>query len=477
METEVVEKEVKEVKEDRRKENEKGFVPFEVFTFEELEDVQEAQETAQEISEAGWELQLLTENIVVSPNISPDKMPSALTKLAKSFGKKINELLGKKKDLSGDGFKVIKGKDGKYYWISIYSNNALDDDSPQEIISSKSHKNFAALVDSGEVPYPELWLWHTKEWNIGKSNWVAYDEENGIAMAAGYFHDYALPVAKALEGAELLVSHGMYGSSIVKEGNTINAHVTYEISPLPTWAAANKFTGFVILNKEATMLSESKRQSLVDSVPGLNLGDVEAIENANVDTSKKIDEAGVERKEKPLEDEVVAETPEVEEEAPVAEPVVEAEEVIVEVEVEVEETVLEEIAESGGPIFTEAQAAELKETFEAFGVGLVAQITESFNEAVKGVAEVREKETAEIIQETPMSSLKDILGFGDPVTKAMSASRSDETIVDGRKSLARDKPEENKEFGTDIIKSGDPVIQEIVGGVFNFQELMNQDAK
>ena len=59
--------------------------------------------------------------------------------------------------------------------------------------------------------------------------------------------------------------------------------------------------------------------------------------------------------------------------------------------------------------------------------------------------ETREKETEEIIQETPLASLKDILGFGNPVIKGMSASRSKETIVDGRKSLAKSKPEENSD--------------------------------
>ncbi len=489
------EKPVAESATDRREKDKKGFVPFEVFTFEDLEKIQKAEEVNAAVSEAGFELQLLTENIVVSPNISPGKKPSAMEKLAKSFGKKINSLIKSNKDLPREGFNIIKGKDGKYYWISLYSNNALDDDVPQEIISSKSHRNYVKMVDAGEVPFPELWMWHTKEWKIGQATWVGYDEGSGVAMAAGYFDDCATSIAKSLRNAELLVSHGMYGSSIQKEGNTINAHVTYEISPLPPWAAANKFTGFVILNKEATMLSSQKRDALIESIPGIVLGDVTAIESANAATSKKIDDEGIARKETSLIEDILnpepdEEAPAVEEapapekaeeeEAPATEPVEEevpaTEEVVeVAVEVTIEEEVVEEVVEDGKSVaaFSEAQVLELKETFEAFSISLVSQIEKSFSKAVSTVTEEREKETEEIIQETPLSSLKDILGFGNPVIKGMSASRSDETIIDGRKSLARSKPEENVNGKKDNpVYSGDPIINDIAEGIFNFKELM-----
>lgn len=481
---------------DRREKDSKGHVPFEVFTFENLEKIQKAEEVNAAVSEAGWELQLLTENIIVSPNIPSDKKASAMEKLAKSFGKKISSLLSQKKDLSGDGFKIIKGKDGKYYWISLYSNNALDDDVPQEIISSKSHRNYVKMVDAGEVPPPELWMWHTKEWKIGQATWVGYDEDSGVAMAAGYFEDYAIPAAKALQGADLLVSHGMYGSSIVKEGNTINAHVTYEISPLPPWAAANKFTGFVILNKEATMLSATKRDALIDSIPGIVLGDVTAIEAANAATSKKIDDEGLTRKDKPLIEELInpepeeEEAPEVEEaeeevpaevesEAPVAAPV-EEEVPAVEEEAPVADEATEEVpAEGDGksvPAFSEAQVSELKEVFEAFGASLLSKVEVSLEESMSAVADVKQKETEEIIQETPLASLKDILGFGNPVIESMSASRSDETIVDGRTKAAKSKPKENKDGKENgQVFSADPIINDIAEGIFNFKDIMTAE--
>ncbi len=249
------------------------------------------------------------------------------------------------------------------------------------------------------------------------------------------------------------------------------------------------------------MLSPQKRDALIESIPGIVLGDVTAIESANAATSKKIDDEGISRKETSLIDEIL--NPEPEEEVPAVEETVEEEvpapkvveeEAVTEeeadaepveeeapapkVEAEEEAPAEEEVSPEDGksvPAFSKEQAAELKDVFEAFSVSLVSQIEKSFNKAVSAVTEAREKETEEIIQETPAVSLRHILGFGDPTVKSMSATRSDETIVDGRKSLARSKPQNGSEEKGNPVNSGDPIINDIAEGIFNFKELMIEE--
>jgi hypothetical protein len=104
---------------------------------------------------------------------------------------------------------VWKEATGIYRTLITYSNCYRDVDNPPEIISSDSHKNFVKMVDNKEAEYPELWHWHVKGTKYGQIDWLAYDEENGFAMACGYILPGHEKEAEALtQMDDLRVSHG-----------------------------------------------------------------------------------------------------------------------------------------------------------------------------------------------------------------------------------------------------------------------------
>lgn len=209
------------------------------------------------------------------------------------------------KELAQSSMMVFKGEDDKYMWIARYSNNFRDEDVTPEIISAGSHRQFVDNVDKGLVPYPELWLWHRKEWNIGRAHWVAYDDE-GFALAAGHFNPGCEQVAVWLEQNQdgLAVSHGMPVKSIVRDPDdpsVIVHHITSEISPLPSWAAANKRTGFLtskrsaFSDEEVSMIPQGKKEALKKM--GLTDDLLNSIEAMNATDAAKATAEGVEAKE------------------------------------------------------------------------------------------------------------------------------------------------------------------------------------
>lgn len=263
-----IESSEKKEKAKERIEKSYSYVPYDVTTFEELDAIQEGVEEREEILEAAYVFPLLVENALYSGADQKSAMArviqSTKDKLLSFFPNTQSKEINAKKSLM-----VYKDTiTGGWFWISRYSNNIIDDDIPQDIISSKSHKEFVEKVDSGEYGYPELWLWHEPEWVIGKSTWLAYDEENGFALAAGYFYEWAYPIASALEKVadDWGLSHGMPLESIrrdVDNPKVIVSHKTIEISPLPLWVAANKYTGYAILNKEDDMAIKDSKRSQV----------------------------------------------------------------------------------------------------------------------------------------------------------------------------------------------------------------------
>lgn len=153
----------------------------------------------------------------------------------------------------------------QYRWLAIYSNNYRDNDNPPEIISEASHRSFVKGVETGIYPYPELWLWHVPGSRVGQADWLTYTDE-GFAVASGYFDKGKEHVAKELSSQpDTLVSHGMPKAFVKRDPqdkSIIIQHITKEISPLPSSAAANKLTGFELLSKEESMIPEHKAEYL-----------------------------------------------------------------------------------------------------------------------------------------------------------------------------------------------------------------------
>lgn len=322
-------------------------------------------------------------------------------------------------DTGGSPMTIWKEGDN-YWWLARYSNKYRDQDNPPEIISSDSHRRFARMVKEGQAPLPELWLWHKKEWKVGQALSLAYDEL-GFAVAIGTFDADKSLIAEALMNSKdpVRVSHGMPITSIQrdeKDRTIIVEHETREISPLPAWAAANKLTGFVVLNldsKEDSMIPDEIKTEWVSKL-GIDPKTLESLEAANAADAAKAVSEGLESKE-------VAETAEVAQpatqEVPVAEPVT--------------------------PPVPEATITmeDIKSVVtEVFG-SIVAPALERISTLENGMKELKEAASAqaEAYKGTPAASLANAL-IAQFSTK--SAVGSDEARVDGRESLAKSKPKE-----------------------------------
>jgi len=156
------------------------------------------------------------------------------------------------KEETRNDIRIWKDQGGVYRWVGRYSNNFRDDDYPvQEIISKSSHQKFVKLVDAGIVSPPKLLLWHEDGWEIGQSEWVAFDDE-GFALAGGYIHPGFEELAEQIKGlGDVRMSHGMPVPFIERDTvdkTVITQHISEEITVLPGYAAANKRTGFSMLD-------------------------------------------------------------------------------------------------------------------------------------------------------------------------------------------------------------------------------------
>lgn len=201
------------------------------------------------------------------------------------------------------GLTIFKDKNGSYRFVALYSNNFRDDDNPSEIISAQSHKRFVEMVDAKEVPMPELEHWHIPGSRWGVAEMVAFDEESGIAMAAGVIdpgHEKEAQYFMDHPELDIRMSHGMPVKSIARDPEdttVITEHLTKEISDLPGWAAANKFTSFIVLGSEDSemALPDQKKQYLKDM--GYSDEQIASIEGGVAAVGKEARESGVESKE------------------------------------------------------------------------------------------------------------------------------------------------------------------------------------
>lgn len=485
---------------------EKGYVPYGVSSFAELRQAREAQEKAALLSNTADDLIGLTWEIIHNPDIT-DKA-AAIIKLSNEFAEEISNTKEKEKQLdehilSGRDETVLRyvvnkvksvlgfdnkgdkqGKEGlmiwkstdtdQYMWLARYSNNFRDDDNPPEIISEKSHKRFVEMVDNKEAPMPELWLWHVPEWKLGQATEVAYDD-SGFAIAVGYFDKGAEPVAEWLsKQKDLLVSHGMPPWSIKRDKedkSVIIEHQTREISPLPGWAAANKITGFVVLDNahnenkgEAEMsIPDKKKKSLIQEWkidPSL----LDRLEQQNATDAQKATEEGREYKE------ISEETEEVLEEKAEDTPVAEAETTET---TEVEETTQEEKQEQ--PVEEQPEENQMSEyptrteVAEAFGTILgelqvqMSELTEEVGKLAKELNTLKETDEDKIAtaaSNVPAASLAEML--------AKSVIGRRETAVDGRTTLGKDKPKEAK--STEDPRVGIPFIDRMLAGASGDEE-------
>ncbi len=221
--------------------------------------------------------------------------------LQKATGRAI-EVLGKwlkgqKADPATSGLTVFKDAAGAYRWLATVTNRWRDRDNPPEIFEEKAHKDFVKYLDGGGF-MPELWLWHTPGTSIGKADWVSYD--GGFLLASGIFNKGFEAVAERLsERKGLGISHGYKYTYSDPTRGIIGQYRSFEISVLPHERAANAFTGFDILSKEATMeITPAKRTFLVEA---LGEEKVAALEKEHTTMASVLDAAGIDSKDLPEE--------------------------------------------------------------------------------------------------------------------------------------------------------------------------------
>jgi hypothetical protein len=359
----------------------------------------------------------------------------AINMLKDLVHKEKEEPVAKKK---GD-FLLFKDVDERLRFVVRYSNNFRDDDYPvKEIISENSHRRFVSMVDKGMYPMPELQLWHVPEWKFGEADWLAYDD-SGFAMASGLIDKGKEHIAKWVADQEgVRTSHGMPPESIVRdpeEPTVIIEHQTEEISPLPAWAAANKMTGFYILDNESKekgmAIPENKISDLMEkwkADPEI----LDQLQKENEQDALRANSEGIESKE-------VSEPEQKEPEAVEAE--TETKELPVEEEKAEEESQADEDAEVANK---EAGDSPTREEIAEAVVAAIRPLVETHRKMADEIAEMKkeishlkdsdEQKIAEVVKETPVASVSAL------IANRLSVTNTKETEVDGRTSLAKSRP-------------------------------------
>jgi len=440
----------------KSKRKEMDTIPNGIVTFADLEATRMAQKQDEGVLNLAQDFKGLIDNVFESPDIT--NKAQAIRQLATEFenltkemdeeehecpegedcpdeeeeepeGKSIKERFAEwlsktfsKPEPKKPALMLFKNRNGNWVWFARYSNKWRDNDRPPEIISEASHVRFAKLVKEGKAPYPELWLWHIPNTTWGKATWVGYDSQ-GFALASGYVYPGYEAVAEQLEGkSDILLSHGMPTSTIKRDADDpsiIVEHETREISPLPGWAAANKLTGFVILQengmdelKEKGLEPEDRRKLIEDM--GIPESVVDAFEKGSSFLAQVADKAGLESKETTTEEaEPEAEQVEVEE--------TETEETVVEPTTTVPNNLLEEYGKSIEHILVAVEA--LGEQVKALKQEVVDVKATQSDQAAK-------------LADTPLASKASFL--------MKSIVGEDDAVVDGRTKLGSDGPKESK---------------------------------
>lgn len=289
-------------------------------TFEELEAARMAQEQAEAAHELTAQFQVLIANTLATPQVGDKGF--AIVRLAAEFRKRLDALLsGMGKALQGDkagarhskqdqdmlqqvhdnavslgamcetmqagkargAFMVTKDATGDYRWIGVYSNRYQDLDG--EIIPEAAHKEFLSYLDTHPEAAPEWWSWHTDIGRKSRADW--WGMSDGFVFVSGKCTaEQAAPYLQ--DATPRGMSHGFYA---VKQGNTIPLYRTFEVSDLRLDKAANPWTSFDVIVKEAGMAFDAaKREYLVGLFGEEKVTELEAGASA---TAKALEAANV----------------------------------------------------------------------------------------------------------------------------------------------------------------------------------------
>ena len=235
-------------------------------------------------------------------------------------------------------------------------------------------------------------IWHIPGTKWGISDFIAYDDR-GFAVASGTIDKGKEWIADSLTD-DLATSHGMLPYSVKRRADDptiIIEHITKEISPLPAWAAANKFTDFNILGDEVKEMALSEEARLKSTQIGLDADRLEAeIEGLDKETE------GLEKKAVP-------------------------------------ETEATKGVGGEGDYVERDEVIDLVKSVAASTKQLV-EVVSDLAKRVKGLEENKLTLDKETLESTPAASLMDLY--------QSSVIGAPETKIDGRTSLAKSGPEE-----------------------------------
>lgn len=395
----------------------------------------EEQRKALYASESEYSKETTDPEITPPATLPPEEAEKSLMKSVADF---VKGWFTKKVDENVPAFQLTKDAGGRYSWVARYSNNFRDHDTPSDIIASESHIKFAALVKEGIVPAPELWIWHRPEWKWGTGTWAVYDD-SGFAMAGGLVDPGKEFVAEAfMKAKDIRVSHSAPLWSVtrsVDDPSIVIEHITEEVSPLPGWAAANKWTGFLVstesgmYNKENDMLDPTQKAELMKN-HGISQDLLDKLEKLNEKEAAAVSASGVQSKE--LTDATPPTPAEVPQPTPPVEPGVSA--VSKEAENALMVQVVTAITDLAGVV------KELRGDVEALKV----HSTDVTNKAVEKASS------------TPVASLAQMM-----IASVVGAK---ETQVDGRSALAKSGPVEAKPVEPKQQPTPFPLINSFIAG-------------
>ena len=150
------------------------------------------------------------------------------------------------------GIIIEKDASGTWRWIGWYTNKWIDTDG--EILADVAHKEYVGWLDQNPEMAPAFFSWHEPE-TVRKSAADFWMYENGFLTMSGPLTESE---AESLMQVQKEIDLGMSHGTIVLKRDPANRKIilkyrTYEVSELPLENAANPFTSFDTVVKEAGM--------------------------------------------------------------------------------------------------------------------------------------------------------------------------------------------------------------------------------
>ena len=188
------------------------------------------------------------------------------------------------------GLLIEKDASGAWRWVGWSTNKFMDWDG--EILAEVAHKEYTEWLDANPDMAPVFMSWHTPD-TVRKNAVDFWTYENGFLIMSGpLLEEEAAGLLRVQKEIELGMSHGTIVLARDPENRkVITKYRMYEVSELPLENAANPFTSFDTVTKEADM---DKRKYFA------NLFGEEKAEKymaLTKETEGKLEEAGVTSKE------------------------------------------------------------------------------------------------------------------------------------------------------------------------------------